>query len=324
MTKTTRTLLLALATFAAIEQDAEAAPVDVTITLDQLTAVQTTERWGNNTRDEVYVAVAGKISTGAAHFARLPADDDYIGLHSGMNTQTFGWPNLAGGNTGTPVIWSGKLDNGQSAAFTVQLGEQDNKDVDTIKAISLAIVERLAGFIPLPYVGTVLSTLASVAQSIPVDAHDDMLGTFVVTVKNDNGTLSALFDPISTKDPVTTTVRTGTTALSATFTSFGTDASAYTYAVKVAKAAAPPRYLGVEFDQCGDSNLDVRDASGNVVRVSKGQTKTMPIALDGNGEFTWWCGGSREVTAPSWSNANFLEVRRSGTDRQITWSLYRR
>lgn len=317
-------LCLAASTITALEATASAAPVDVYVTIDRMKAVLTTERSGGNTRDEVYVAIAGRLPWGVNYIDRLPTPDDYYGLHSGESTQTVGWTNQDGAPVGAPVIWAGKLDHGQVAAFTVHLGEQDNKDVDVIKSISLAIVGRLAGFIPLPFVGSVLSNLADAAQSIPVDATDDMLGTFIVTIRNDNGAISTMWDPLSTTTPKTTTIKMAGDNASASFTSFGTDGAWYEYSAKVVKGQAPPVYLGQEFDACGETNLDVRNASGQLVRVAKGQRRTMPIALDGSGEFTWYCGGTREVTEPSWRDANVVEVVRAASGRGITWNLFRR
>ncbi len=79
------------------------------------------------------------------------------------------------------------------------------------------------------------------------------------------------------------------------------------------------RFLGQEDDACG-GKLVVHGRDGPV-EVQQGESKDVPITLDGDGFFHWRCGDSEERTHPP-STTNLIVCSRDSSGRSISWACY--
>jgi hypothetical protein len=82
-------------------------------------------------------------------------------------------------------------------------------------------------------------------------------------------------------------------------------------------------HLGQEYDKCGGSTITVHAADGSRVPVGRGETKTIRVALNGDGWFYWDCDGDKERTRPTWRDTNLIICSRDAAGRGISWSCYR-
>jgi len=183
-----------------------------------------------NDRDEAYFVVGGGSVHGKINIPRVspPPPEDYYGLHAGEHADNI-------------ELWSGDLNDGESARLIVLLREQDNAQLGAIVDGIKGAIEAVAGFFTdnaeLTQQG--LQDLAKaggeLVESLSQDG-DQTIGGFTAAIQVDAGCVMVTYGALG----ATTLSSTNDTA--ANFHATGSDAD-YTMSVEVPTAEA--MYIGV-------------------------------------------------------------------------------
>ena len=162
------------------------ANLNVEILIDRLTCnALSYEQAPGNSRDEVYITVAGNTPSGQNLKSRLPrykSGDDYYEFFQGSTSKGNSWSNQDQAPVGPPRIWAGILKPDESAKFLVKLGEQDNKTFAFLKALFSFLdneyVKKGAEYVSW---GTkALEWVKKLASYLPINDKDDIIGAFYV------------------------------------------------------------------------------------------------------------------------------------------------
>jgi hypothetical protein len=296
------------------------ADIQAVVTIDKMYCQRPTET-GLNDRDEVYMIVNTHSPKGPSS-KRLPRKDDYYEFFQNTHGEDRGWTNQDQVRQGKPILWKGNLAPGQSAHIFVVIGEQDNKDLAAIGRVLLKIAEIAAGGAGIVFgqpeaAAAVAGALEKISGAIE-DSKDDVIGSFGLLLKNENGQLKKMW--VAGKY----TTEAGTN--SGDFKCHGTSHSSYDVTAHVSQDHVAPDtptpkrriYLGTEIDRCGETSLRVQSVNGTV-EVHKGETKEVQVPSK---RFWWMCADSKEwTTAPD--STNLVIVTRGYGDRKITWKCYR-
>lgn len=161
-------------------QPAGAGAIYVRVTIARMHCLKPTD----NSRDEVYVLVAGRSPQGNIA-RRLPSDDDYYGW---TDNQANYWWNQKEAQQPRPLLGGFWLAQGQSAQLAISLADQDNKAFNVVTRIAegVAALALVAGEVDA---AVVMEALAGVLSQFG-DKEDDHLGAFTVSVLNDGGKLA--------------------------------------------------------------------------------------------------------------------------------------
>ncbi len=293
--------------------------LQVTITVDTMLCIKPTDGPGPvNDRDEVYFVVKCTGPGKADAARRLPANDDYYEFKKGTHGEKTGWTNQNQMKQGNPILWAGNLANGEICQVLVVVGEQDNKDLPkiarTVAAVGAVATPIVGDFFGAGAAGKKIGEYLDKIQKLIKDNPDDVIGSFSVSVKNDNNKLVVEY-------------------VAGDKTKMGKDGSfqargdgSYDGTVKatsaLVKAGTPvPKrrvYLGEEVDRCSETVLKVKE-TGGMVEVRKGESKEVYIA---DPRITWFCGSSEEK-ATLRPSTNLVVVEREKDGRKITWKCYR-
>ena len=170
----------------------------VKIAIEKMHCIRPTENGWINDRDELYIAVAGKTPAGSLK-KRLPRNDDYYEFWEGTRGEKRGWTNQNQRKQGKPVIWEGELENGESADFLINIGEQDNKNLPIFKKIGQKILEYLSKASEEnneDKYGMYITSAKYLIDFLPASDKDDIIGTFLMRVKNYGGRISVTYDDL--------------------------------------------------------------------------------------------------------------------------------
>lgn len=309
------------------------APIDVQLRLSQMQCVSLSREEGmNNDRDEVYIYVRGNTRAGLVgerfplHFNGEQGDSYYEFYTNKANTQDADWTNHDQVPVGRPVLWSGRVDPGQTVEFLVTLMEQDNGDLSSIKK-SLQDGLKLAGELySQPQYNAIVSAAKDLAAKVPDIKGHELIGSFMVQIANNNGALATTWLPVvgalnDGKSPAVQGVAAREKAQAAMFDmAVGGGSGQYVVIPSVAEAPVVPRryYIGRDTDRCGEGLLAVEGADG-FYHVDKGKRGWVPLKEP---RTRWYCDTSEEW-ATLRTGANLVEAIRSGSDdRKITWVSY--
>ncbi|MBI5917301.1 MAG: hypothetical protein HY842_18180 [Bacteroidetes bacterium] len=316
--------------------------IPVEFSINSLIADNTSGTSGDGVRDEVFIKVIG--STPKGHYSeRLPRSyygDDYYEFFNNQAATASNpgsWTNQDAAWMGKPEIWSGVLNNGESARFILLFLEQDNGDLDLIKKI---VTLGLAALDTIPGVGSYLKMFEPLVNALPSSSNDDFLGAIGVGLTNENGNLKTTWltpgdMPLNgeqaartvndANDPFAQTwIRAGENSIG--FSMAGEESARYrgVASVKILDAFESTEYtklyLGHTFDQCPEPILKVPTVSnGRYVRISPGSYADISIT---NNLFKWYCGGDIEwARAPE--GTNLIVVSRSNSSTEIRWDCFK-
>ncbi len=332
----------------------------VEVEMKGLLATQITEERGpGNDRDETYLAISGQTPQGAPDM-RLPLgkdNDDYYEFTNytqRTDEPTDVWTNLDQRDVGYPRIWNGKLLVGQTAYFQVMVMEQDNKDLKRIREAAMYGCDLIPTS-GLPTGGADGGTSSAtgmdgglsgrdaqvagckwLAGQIPDKTQDDVIGTFQVTVKNEDGELKVDTLPVTLPGIASTTRQSAFGAADITYKEaqlldgklvdvFLMNGANSNYradvAVKVTPGITNPlRYIGNTNDECSNDWFYVNGIDGQVVVSKGGPQADLPIASQ---EISYYCGSSRETNPRCDGRTNHVKVWRDATGRGVHWSCFK-
>jgi hypothetical protein len=168
--------------------------VTVALTIERMRCIRPTDNEfaiDGNPRDEVYMYVSGKTPVGDYRKPRLPREDDYYEFWSGTRSEIQGWTNKDQQRQGPPILWKGKLAEGQVADFHVEVAEQDNKDLKRIKEAINKIMPIFQDVNNNNKIvdARVIKIAEQILNVLPAPDGDDIIGDFVVSIKNEAGHL---------------------------------------------------------------------------------------------------------------------------------------
>jgi hypothetical protein len=336
------------------------AMLKVVLVIDQLTCESITyepaiEVFGHNDRDEVYFMVSGSSADGLFS-QRLPTLDDYYEFRAGFTavaTDFRTWTNKDQSAVGRPVLWAGTLADNEAAEVFVTICEQDNRDLGPLKAALKAGKARfdaaLAPKLADPVAKSIAGAVDDLINAIPDVSADDVIGAFVVHVRNQNNNLEVGIAPwpeyqVQNALPGATTIINNESLVRGTLPGSGQrSAELHFQSTQQAQATQQGYYRGVvtarivdtftdqqyqfvgtEIDRCGADTLIVAGAN-RMVRVGQGQTD---VRVDvPNNRFYWYCGENNAANDDKdWTTApaltDFVLVSR-GAARKIEWKCYR-
>lgn len=333
----------------------------VQLYMNSLYSSQTSDQSGGigNSRDEVFIQVAADTPS-AQYPIRLPRradNDDYYGfdyMQTASASDVSTWLNRDQAYMGKPLIYSGRLFDGQSVQFVVTLLEQDNGDLGSIRGALSATLNGLSGIqaggtnaaATNIWIQAGLAAAKGLVSLIPDNKAGDMIGGFTVRITNNGGNIEKLWIPL---DKVTVSKGTASTTMDVnspyaisnssvtndihSFTMNGTSDSKYqaTASVETIDASRfyndkPLQFLGKESDACGSDNLYL-----NGIQIPRNQTKATRVSLsDGDhwwnrgGYFHWDCDGSSEQTGPDQETNYVIASHHGGIgDRDIQWYTFK-
>jgi hypothetical protein len=111
------------------------------------------------------------------------------------------WTNRDQAPVAEPMLWSGTLNDGETVSFNIILMEQDNKDAGPIKQAVKAVLTGVAAVAgDNPAVKKAVAAATALADLLPANTTDDVIGAFSVTLTNSGGKLQSAWTPISNVD----------------------------------------------------------------------------------------------------------------------------
>lgn len=329
---------LVAAIVAFIAAPSAAAPLAVTVRLDNLTCTVPTERTGGNNRDEVTLDVIA-VQRGAAPVKRrLPRSrfDDYYEFWAGTDGAARGFTNRDQVPQGVPQLWEGVLSDGETVLVVVRINEQDNKQLPLIKALllqGLDQAEQLVAGAVAPHPGAppalpgadlaeLYDQVAGVFAALPKKAKDDFIGAFAVTITNDGGAAPAVtWAPLAQLTATAAEHRLG-----AAWDADGTGGAKYHLAASVdAHANLPPpapplRYVGIETDRCDADTIEIAGSGGGPLR--KGDSALVEPRFTPERRFLWRCGDSDERSRCRDRSATTIRAIRAKEGRRVRWGCF--
>jgi hypothetical protein len=246
------------------------------------------------------------------------------------------------------VLWAGLLADNEAAEVFVAICEQDNRDLGKIRDALKAGKQLFdAAFAPLVTGDVVAKSIDGAVDklidAIPDVVADDVIGAFVVHVRNQNNKLEVGIAPWPAytvqngRSGATTTIN-GQSLVRGTLPSQGHRAAELRFeatqqglyrgvvTARIVDTFIDEQYelLGTETDHCGEGALFV-GGSNNMVRINQGQSN-VPVDVPNN-RFYWYCGeANARDDDKDWTTApvatDFVLVSR-GANRRITWNCYR-
>ena len=309
-------------------------PLDVQVYIPQMQCAGLSKEEGiQNDRDETYVLFRGQGPSGLLG-ARLPRQKNEGGYYEFVNTEVNDreaeWTNEDQAPVGRPIIWTGRLNPGQSAEFVVTVIEQDNAELFKIKQgvqSGIDAAEKLFG--SNPYAKAAIEIAKPLVAKLPEIKGHELIGAFIVRAQNEGGMLRATFVPVngtmtvSAAGNVVEGVGKRENAQTALFDMTGEKNLHYRAfaAVRVGPALPERTYISRETDQSGQALLAVEGGPApykGYYHVAKGGEAWVPVE---KGRFFWYSGTTLEATtAPN--GTNVVHVKRSGSNREITWYCY--
>ena len=283
--------------------------LEVAVTIDNAFCLKSTS---DDDRDEVYLIVRRIASTDETVI--LPSSDDYYEFSTG---HPGGWTNQDQVTQDYPILWRGRLAEGETAQVHVLVAEQDNADLAGILRLSgniAAIAAPIVGSFFGPAgsaVGGAVGKFLNEAVKLVKDNDHDAIGAFSVGLANENGQLKTAWVP----GPDTAAVEPNSASLTCTGGGSHYNVSAAATARPVnAEDPIEKRRVHLGFVK-GGCNHDVITVEG--IEVRHGESKAVRV----NGrKFHWLC-GSNDESDQALRGTNLLHVRREG--RTIYFDCFR-
>ncbi len=172
---------------------APAGSLDVKLSVDFMECIVPTEAGLLNNRDEVFIEVKGNVQPGDG-YARLPGEENYYEFSKGSRRSENGWTDRDGIACGRPVLFCGKLEQGERAELLIKVREQDNDDVHV--SASSDRRRQFDSFLGSPvWNQQELHSALSLLEDW-IWRERDYISAFSVTISNNGGTVATEWRPI--------------------------------------------------------------------------------------------------------------------------------
>ena len=336
-------------------------PISIALYISGITCQIITDTGPGNDRDEVFILSDGATSSGhpSERLPRRSDNDDYYEFvrFKEAKLSLLDWTNRDQAPVAEPMLWSGTLNHGDSIAYNVTLMEQDNKDAGPIKDVVKAVLTGLSGLDSVVSADkdkkeiytNAISVASKLADLLPDNTTDDVIGAFSVTLTNNDGQLQSTWLPISN-----VTIRQGETGStttmnetdpvvvhnhlsgidSANFEMNATGGGKYNVTVNAeihspSQNSAKWTYLGrlggvhpvegLVSDRCNRPQIvTVRNSAGTYVEVTDNGV-AIPIS---GGSIYWRCAASNEGPATCQPDSNLVIAQKAHGD-VLRWYCFR-
>jgi hypothetical protein len=171
-------------------------PIKVNLWLPAMHCIKTTEGFNlfgiGNTDDELYmIVISSKGET-----ARIPSEDGYYQAAEGWHLQQHGWTgHKIPAGFQPPMLWHGTIADGEEVKVLVTFADQDNKDIGQVLQVIAAIVPEVIKLLGGSSDDGAKAQMATQVVATATDKKgDDVIGGFVVFLKNNGGKLETRWE----------------------------------------------------------------------------------------------------------------------------------